>query len=201
MRSARLPLPSPAGGGLALAVGGARPGRRLPRSPASIASIGESLAFERDGQPRDFGGDVVDALAQQRVLHPLGGPGLLGLALHGGDFLLQLGALGLRLGELILDQRLFLGRGFRWRRGCASRPTRARRAGRLSVFCAAAILSRSWAHSNSRSERTRICSAMPRFQLLHAAAEHLGFGGLRHQRAFELHHPVARASRPCRAPR
>src|SRR5262249_37856054 len=47
-------------------------------------------AFECGREPRHLGGDVVDALAQQRVLHPLGGPGAFRLALHALDF--ELGA-------------------------------------------------------------------------------------------------------------
>ena len=43
-------------------------------------------AFQRRGKPCHFGGDVVDAFAQQGVLHPLGRPAFLGLALHGGEF-------------------------------------------------------------------------------------------------------------------
>ena len=45
--------------------------------------------FQRRRQPRHFGGDVVDALAQQRVLHPLGRPGFLGLALDVAEFARQ----------------------------------------------------------------------------------------------------------------
>ena len=91
------------GGTLPVGAGGFARQHRLDRR------IG---AFERDGEARDLGRDIVDALAQQRVLDPLRRPGLLRLALHRGDFLLQLGALGLRLGELVLDQRLFLDEAF-----------------------------------------------------------------------------------------
>ena len=67
-----------------------------------MASIGRVRAFQRRGEPRHFGGDVVDALAQQRVLDPLGGPGFLGLALHvaevaGDAVALVLGAVELGL--------------------------------------------------------------------------------------------------------
>ena len=67
-------------------------GRRLPRCAVEVRHARASArprsgplaqdgfdrrtgAFERSRQPRDLGGDVVDALAQQRVLHPLGRPG------------------------------------------------------------------------------------------------------------------------------
>jgi hypothetical protein len=57
-------------------------------------------AFERGGEPCHLGGDVVDALAQQRVLDPLGRPGRFRFALEIGDLALQLGALLDRGGEL-----------------------------------------------------------------------------------------------------
>src|ERR1041385_3676069 len=40
--------------------------------------------FERRGEARDLRRHIVDALAQERVLDPLGGPGRLRLALHRG---------------------------------------------------------------------------------------------------------------------
>jgi len=39
-------------------------------------------SFQYRGEPRHFGGHVVDTLAQERVLHPLGRPVFLGLALN-----------------------------------------------------------------------------------------------------------------------
>ena len=72
-------------------------------------------AFQRRGKPRHFRRDVVDALAQQRVFHPLGRPGFLGLALHAGELAgkpvaLVDGAteLGLQLGLFRLE--LLVGR-------------------------------------------------------------------------------------------
>src|SRR4029079_10445381 len=65
-------------------------------------------AVERNRQPRDLGGSVVDPFAQDGIFHAFRRPGLLGLALHRGDLLLQLALFSLRLGELILHQGLFL---------------------------------------------------------------------------------------------
>ncbi len=84
-------------------------------SAARMASIGRVRAFERRGEPRDFGRDVVDALAQQRVLDPLVGPGLFGLALHVGEVAgdavaVFLGALELGLELRVLGLELLGGR-------------------------------------------------------------------------------------------
>ena len=51
---------------------------------ARIVSIGRAGPFQHRGEARDFRRDVVDALAQQRVLDPLGRPGRFRLALHRG---------------------------------------------------------------------------------------------------------------------
>ena len=129
MRSARLPLASPpAGADLRSPLWRAPLGGRFARQHRLDRRVG---AFERNGKPGDFRRDVVDALAQQRIFHPLGRPGLLGLALHGGDFLLQLGAIGFRLGELILDQRLFLDQALRCWCDRGRRHSQARRADRF----------------------------------------------------------------------
>ena len=82
MRSARLPLD---GGSAASATApvAARPLASVARRFGGEDRIDRRVgAFERGGEARDFGGDVIDALAQQRIFHPLGRPGFLGLALH-----------------------------------------------------------------------------------------------------------------------
>src|SRR3990167_3097682 len=67
-----------AGRGSALAIGRARPiGATLLAGEHGFDR--GIAAFERDGEARDLCRDVVDALAQQRVLHPLRGPGLFRL--------------------------------------------------------------------------------------------------------------------------
>ena len=58
-----------------------------------METIGRARAFERRGEAGDFGGDVVDALAQQRVLDALGRPGRFRVALHDRKLALQLVAL------------------------------------------------------------------------------------------------------------
>ncbi len=60
-------------------------------------------SFQRRGETSDLGGDVVDALAQKRVLDPLCRPAGLGFAAHLRDFGLQLIALADRGGELGFD--------------------------------------------------------------------------------------------------
>ncbi len=60
----------------------ARAGLVVALSAARIASIGEFGPFQHDRHLRDLGGDIVDAFAQQRILHALGGPGCFRLALH-----------------------------------------------------------------------------------------------------------------------
>ena len=50
-------------------------------------------AFQRGGEAGDFGGDVVDAFAQQRILDALGRPGRFRIALHDRKLALQLVAL------------------------------------------------------------------------------------------------------------
>ena len=73
----------------------------------------------------DLGGDVVDALAQQRIFHALGRPGAFGLLLDRVDVALQLGALVARDAELLLDRGLFGAQLFdRRRRFAAARQRR-----------------------------------------------------------------------------
>jgi len=62
--------------------------------------------FKLHGELGDLGGDIVDALAQQRVFHPLGRPGALCLLLDRVHVALQLGALVAR------DAKLLLGAAF-----------------------------------------------------------------------------------------
>src|SRR6185312_12540755 len=64
-------------------------------------------AFQRRGEPRDFRSDVVDALAQERVFDPLGGPSLFGFALDGGEIARQPVSLVGGAGELGFQPRLF----------------------------------------------------------------------------------------------
>jgi len=61
--------------------------------------------FELHREFGDFGGDIVDAFAQQRILHALGRPRALGLLLDRVDIALQLAALVAR------DTKLFFDRG------------------------------------------------------------------------------------------
>jgi hypothetical protein len=66
--------------------------------------------FQRERKARHFGRDVIDALAQQGIFHPLGRPVFLGFALHIGEvagqpvaFVGRVAELGLQLGLLRLE--------------------------------------------------------------------------------------------------
>ena len=64
-------------------------------------------AFQHGGEPRHLGGHVVDALAQDRILHAFVRPGGFGFALHLSDFALQLRTLLVRLPHLFIEQCFF----------------------------------------------------------------------------------------------
>src|SRR4051812_9518786 len=64
-------------------------------------------SFKLDRELRHFGGDVVDAFAEQRIFHALGRPRTFRLLLNGVDVALQLAAFVPRHPELFLDRRLF----------------------------------------------------------------------------------------------
>ena len=94
------------------------------------------------------------------------------------------------LRELILDQRLLLGEAFG--RGAAA----AGGGGELGAQIAFGLLAGGDLLAQLRAFELAIGEdahlvGQPALQLLHAPAENLGLGGLRHQRALELHHAVA----------
>src|SRR4051812_46020853 len=63
-------------------------------------------SFEGGSKPRDLGGNVIDAFAQERTFHSLVPRCGFGFLLYGCDLALQLAALILRLRELLLDGSL-----------------------------------------------------------------------------------------------
>jgi hypothetical protein len=88
-RSAALGRASAGGGAIGRLWRGLGRDRRLRRQHGLDRRI---RPLELDREFGHFGGDVVDALAQQRVFHPLGGPRAFGLLLDRVDVALQLGA-------------------------------------------------------------------------------------------------------------
>ena len=96
----------PRRGGAGDVVGGLGRGLRHGRFRGQHRLDRRIRAFELHGELGDLGGDVVDALAQQRVFHPLGLPGAFGLLLDRVDVTLQFGAL------VAGDTKLLLDRGF-----------------------------------------------------------------------------------------
>ena len=117
-----------------------------------------------------------------------------------GDLALQLGALLLRLLELVLEQRLLglhASVAKRWRASASASSARSS----ASIFCARRRLVAQPVGLEFAIGQEAALLVEPGDQLLHAAAEDLGFGGLRDELAVELADAVAELSRPCRAPR
>jgi hypothetical protein len=114
--------------------------------------------FELHRELCHFGGDVVDALAQQRIFHALGRPGAFGLLLDRVDVALQLGAFVARDAELFLDRGLFGAQFFDRRRLPPPFSARSRRAIPCGAFRGFVGL-RSWLFSYSRSASSLPCVA------------------------------------------
>ena len=87
-------------------------------------------AFERRGEAGDLGGDVVDALAQERVLDPLGRPGRLRPRASSCHLALQLGAL-LDGRRQVAPSSWAISSGMRWPRCAFAGIRHSRRADRL----------------------------------------------------------------------
>ena len=152
--------------------------------------------FELHRELGDFGGDVVDALAQQRIFHALGRPGAFGLLLDRVDVALQLGAFVAGDAKLFLDRGLLGPQLFERRR--------------LAAVAQAAISSRNSLHGAlgglvGLAQLVVFIVALgqqlalrgkPRFQIVDAVAEHLGFLDLDDQLAIEIGDALAQILDP-----
>ena len=152
---------------------------------ARIVSIGRAGAFEHRGQPRHFGRDVVDALAQQRVLDPLGRPGRFRLALHRGELALQLGAILARALELAFGHRLFGAQRFGGARVAALDGAELLAQIGLDAPRRVHIHAQLVALALAVGEHARLLG-QPHLHVGDAAAHDLGFAGLRRELALEL---------------
>ncbi len=148
------------------------------------------LALQRGGEARDLGGDIVDALAQHRVLHALVGPRALGVALHLRDLALELGALLLGLAQLVLDQRL-LGADRLGRELVAAFDLRELGADvGFGLLGGGGVVAQAVGDGLAIGQEAALL-VEPRGHLLHAAAEQLVLGGVGDDLAIELAHPAA----------
>ncbi len=151
---------------------------RRPQAGRSVGFFVGEDRFDRRARPlqgerktRDFGGDVVDAFAQQRILRPLGGPGRLGSLPQRGGLAPEPGGFLARRVALLLEPRLFRLQGVQ--------PVEL--AGFPGVGAAL------------RQDPALL--GQPLLQFLDALAEHFGFRGLRNQLAFQLSDTGAEARR------
>ena len=161
---------------------------------------GRTWTFERRRQARYFGGNVVDALAQERILDAFGCPCRFRVPLDGCEFLLKLGALSDRLGKLRLKLRNigaeFVGSS------AAAAARRCEFVAQVGFGLARRVdVAGQFGNLIVALGQNAALIAKTRFQLLDAAIQNLGFRGLDEKLAFQIASASAEVAKIGRAPR